>query len=515
MSFYMRYELSRLIREEEAKTFAGIRRDTGDAVFLHLIAQGAAGIPAGLLELIGQAEAAGAILESGDFAGTRYLVTQPIEPFYGLRAWLQNIAEGSSSRNPLRPPTAERKPAAQPAPPPPPQAPPFRPPEASRPPVEPAAPPPRSRPEPPSLPSSTPSRPAGAGPSEFTLLFGDPRKKTQPAPESRTPGRTPPTDEFDSYFSGGNKGAPRGPVTPPAGKAGEFTSLFGKGESPLKPSSGGRPAPPPLPESHGPFDTSVPAPPTSLPSRTPPPLPSWRPQAPETGIGEFDKVFHPPAPPPKPEPPPPEDAEPMWPDFAASAPADKQEGESQFTRFFGSAIPGEEIDIAAEQARNAGVKDDAAPFQPAGGFTRVFGPDPGAKTPPPPPPPRPGKAGNMGASQMFSIDAPFMERAAAERPPEEPSAPNAGRGEPGEYTRMMALGGDAGTLPTGGIPIPSAPPPSRPAAPLSQVMPEIMTAQNRGRRILRTILIVLGILAGLALLFMIVFMLMRRFAASQ
>src|SRR5579884_3891548 len=95
MSFYMRYELARLIREDEAKTFAGVQRDTGRKVFLHMISDTAAQLESsGLAELIRGAERSGVILESGDFAGTRYLVTAPIEPFNGLRAWLSSQGAG-------------------------------------------------------------------------------------------------------------------------------------------------------------------------------------------------------------------------------------------------------------------------------------------------------------------------------------------------------------------------------------------------------------------------------------
>ena len=494
MSFYMRYELSRLIREEEAKTFAGVRRDTGHPVYLHLIAEGAAGSPAGLLELIQKAERAGALLDTGDFAGTRYVVTEPIEPFYGLRRWLEEVAERSSAKNPLRTstPVPERK-AAPPLPPLPSRG------------VEPGF----SRPAtPPAASSPAPS----AGPSEFTLLFGNkgPGSSLPTASESRRGSRSQPQDDFDAYFSGGGgKGSSSAPPAPPAGKAGEFTSLFGSGESPAK-SVPSRRAPDEPPPSAA-----------SLPGMRAPssPLPSWRPQAPETGIGEFDKVFNPPTPPPKPAPPPAANPEPDWPEFASAPPAAGPDGsEGQFTRFFGGAIPGEEIDIAAEQAKNAGVKDETAPFQAAGGFTRVFGPEPGAKAPPPPPPPIAGSnTVNMRASQLFSLDAAFIQRdpSAEEAAPEAKAVQNPVGGEPGEYTKMISLGGDAEPAAMPGMPPAAQQSPVRAAAPLSQAMPAIMTAEKRGKRILRTVLIVLGTAAGLGVLFVIIFLIMKHFAGAQ
>ena len=246
-------------------------------------------------------------------------------------------------------------------------------------------------------------------------------------------------------------------------------------------------------------------------------MPSWRPQAPDTGIGEFDRVFNPPAPAPKPEPPPAGKEEPLWPEYDTKpAPSDKPEAaEGNFTRFFGGAIPGEQIDIAAEQAKNAGVRDESAPFQAAGGFTRVFGPEPGAKAPPPPPPPPRSNTTNMRASQLFSFDAPFMHRDPdAEKPPEQKAVQNAVGAEPGEYTKMINLGGDAESSPAAPVPA-AAPVPSRAAAPLSQAMPAIMTAEKRGKRILRTVLIVLGAAGGLAVLFVIILLVLKHFSAPR
>ena len=493
MSFYMRYELSRLIREEEAKTFAGVRRDTGGAVYLHLIAEGAAGPPAGLLDLIRQAERAGAVLDTGDFAGTRYVVTEPIEPFYGLRVWLQEVVDRSSAKNPFRSatPPPERRPA--------PELPPL--PSRSSAPNSPRQAPP---PQPP------PGSPAPSGPSEFTLLFGNKSQGSSLPTASQTGkgGRPqPPQDDFDAFFSGGGKGASSAPTAPPAGKAGEFTSLFGSGESPAKsvPPRAAPGAPPPSA--------------ASLPGMRSPssPLPSWRPQAPETGIGEFDKVFNPPAPPPKSTPPPPAaNAEPDWPEFASGPPSEKPDAEGNFTRFFGGAIPGEEIDIAAEQAKNAGVRDETAPFQAAGGFTRVFGPEPGARLPPPPPPPASSNTVNMRASQLFSLDAPFMQRdpETEEGAPEQKAIQNPVGAEPGEYTKMISLGGDAELGSSSGMP-PAPQAPVRAAAPLSQAMPAIMTAEKRGKRIIRTVFIVVGALASLTVLFVIIFLIMKHFATPQ
>lgn len=97
MSFYRKYELLKLIRDGEAKTFQAKERATGKAVLLHLLQ--------GVWEAPGDVPG---VVERGEFAGQRYVVTEAVEPFPGLREWWEG------QRKPSPPPPAPRWPKLEP-----------------------------------------------------------------------------------------------------------------------------------------------------------------------------------------------------------------------------------------------------------------------------------------------------------------------------------------------------------------------------------------------------------------
>ena len=89
MSFYEKYDLTKLIRDGDAKTFRAVENATGRIVFVHLFNPAGQDLPGVLRSGF---EAGGKlgppVIELGEFAGSSYAVTEVIEPFTGLRDWL-------------------------------------------------------------------------------------------------------------------------------------------------------------------------------------------------------------------------------------------------------------------------------------------------------------------------------------------------------------------------------------------------------------------------------------------
>jgi hypothetical protein len=416
MSFYKRYELVRLIREDAAKSFTGRAIQSGRPVLLHMVEGPEAAAMRPLVERARLAPGMPAILESGDFAGSYYVVTDLIEPFDGLRSWLEHrVSESPEAAKPG--PSIARTEEALPPPP------------AAR---------PRVAPEPDEFAAhfgaGTPTPKAEPEPSEFTLLFGS----KEPAPQPPRPAAGPEGGEFTRLFG------ESGPVA--GAESGEFSRLFGAPPLAAAPAAAPPPAaPPPLasvPPSTAPPFAAVPQPAVAPPAAVPPVA-----AAPEKGIGEFAKVFDAP---PKPEPvPPPKQPEgpPLeaWPQYArpaagTEAPAKKLDS-GEFTRFFGESMPAEAMNVEAEQARHAQLNEepDSRPFQQASEFTRQFGPGPG-EAGRPIPPARPLQSTVTGplASKIFRQDS--VSAAMAGPPPASSPAPGS---RPGEYTRMISGGAPA------------------------------------------------------------------------
>src|ERR1035438_10546901 len=90
MSFYKKYELQRLIADGEAKTFRAVENSTGRSVYLHLFNPSGQRLLAILKSKLGSVpgKPVAPLLEIGEFAGSTYAVTLPIEPFSGLREWV-------------------------------------------------------------------------------------------------------------------------------------------------------------------------------------------------------------------------------------------------------------------------------------------------------------------------------------------------------------------------------------------------------------------------------------------
>ena len=91
MSFYQKYDLTRLIGDGDAKTFRAVENATGRAVFVHLFnpaGQGLLGRLRSRFEVGGKAVAP--VIEIGEFAGSAYAVTEVIEPFTSLRDWVDS-----------------------------------------------------------------------------------------------------------------------------------------------------------------------------------------------------------------------------------------------------------------------------------------------------------------------------------------------------------------------------------------------------------------------------------------
>jgi hypothetical protein len=380
------------------------------------------------------------LLEIGEFAGSQYAVTESSEPFSSLREWVDRQPEALL--------------AASPAPP--------------------GPPPPKPAPRPPGPPAA--SQPPGLldeEPGEFTRQFPSSGPLEKPAQHARPPVAADPpgllddaAGEFARQFP---SSAPlekpvqraRLPVAanPPGlldDAAGEFTRQFPSSAPLEKPAQRAGPpvaANPPglLDDAAGEFHQMLPP---SRPSGTTPATPA------EEEIGDFTRAFGaappktperarpparlpkppgpPPAPPPRDVPAPPRHEVPPPPspsvDWASSALAGRADDTGEFTKLFGSGLSGRAIDIAGEQAKAARTSvNENRPFQKAGEFTRIFGPEMGGEAAAGPPPAAPFSL-NTSASGVFGSPADVAKpvKAAADAPTQPMS-----EGEPGEYTKSF------------------------------------------------------------------------------
>ena len=503
MSFYLKYELSRLLHADGAKTFQAIEKSSRQNVLLHLVDKAAT---PELVQKVKRLESSHdtALVEVGEFAGSYYVVTRPIDDFSGLESWLDMRVSGLRTLPVMETPNAaqeDREPEPAPSEPTPapaahaapsrgavaaepapdsdgpgeftrmfgggagdsqPAAPTAEPAHAEtrREPAQPTSPtildPATATPSPPpqQAASTPPTSTSSEGPGEFTRLFGEPDAPSPPPPAAPppTPAPAPPR---------ANPSEPQ--PTPPAGaEPGEFTQLFGESEQ-EEPA-----AAPPTPP--------VAAPPEASPA----PLPAADEQP-----GEFTQMFgeaaaREPAPVSAPPPPPP-----SAPSTSSGTPVEKSSGE--FTQLFGEAsgdAPGEQVPRLQPTASAEGGDVEKS----SGEFTRLFGPDgKGAQTQTPPSsepkshyappaeqPPGPSadtpreavprleptasaKGGDIEKSsgeftRLFGPDGKGAQAKAPSRPepPKPQYAPPAERplgssaGAPGEFTRMFG-GGSSGS----------------------------------------------------------------------
>ncbi|HTB15866.1 MAG TPA: hypothetical protein VK752_30055 [Bryobacteraceae bacterium] len=353
MSFYSRYQLERLLADGPAKTFRAVENSSGRPVFLHLFD------PEGrlLFDTIAARfrDSAGRLtpplIETGEFAGALYAVTEIIDPFVNLTAWAESVASGL---------------VAAPAP----------------------------KPEPRPIAGSSTKEPG-----EFTRMFalqqGAPPAEIQPKPVV-SPGSDKEPGAFTREFM---VHAPTPPV--------------------VQPPRAGQSAWP------------------QAPPQTPPILKPEPPKAPEI---------------------------PMWPE--------SQPGRSNdISDLFGAALPGEHVDVEAEQARAAGLATpDKKPFRRAGTFTRMFGPGAPRKTVSSP------ERAPKTISSFFDSGLDLGKPKAA--PPDSKIEAREKTG-PGEYTRMMAIPQQNEE------PVQPLPPPAQMAVP---------SAEPRANRALVVAFVLVGVL---------------------
>lgn len=102
VSFYSRYQLERLLTDGAAKTFRAVENASGRPVLLHLFnPEGRSlfdSIAAGCRDSAGRPKSP--LIETGEFAGSLYAVTEVIEPFTDLRAWAERFVPNLSPAPP-------------------------------------------------------------------------------------------------------------------------------------------------------------------------------------------------------------------------------------------------------------------------------------------------------------------------------------------------------------------------------------------------------------------------------
>ncbi len=224
MSFYLKYTLDRLIADGETKTFRAKENATGRIVFLHLFNPEGKALLATLATQVAKNPLIAPLIELGEFAGSPFAVTEPIEPFTSLRSWL--IGKGATP--PPAQPDAFEQLFGQPM-------------YSDQPPSKPApqvsdeftrmfgAPPPPSTAKP-------------AEPGEFTRLFGDKPGKVEQKPQ---------TGEFTRLFQSGAEPKPTAPLAR-APEPDEFEKSFGNAPLPVRKEN-------PLPPGANPnFDATLP-----------------------------------------------------------------------------------------------------------------------------------------------------------------------------------------------------------------------------------------------------------------
>ena len=255
MSFYKKYELERLIADGEAKTFRAMESATGRSVFLHLFNPGGRALLADLkAKLTGPGgKVVAPLLETGEFAGSQYAVTESSEPFSSLREWVSRLPE--------------RAPAPQVAPPAP----------APRPPVPPV--------------SAGPPGLLDEEPGEFTRVFANAKPAEKPTEPSRPPAAAGPSgllDDAAEFHQPVPPTRPAGAALPgsAAEEMGDFTRAFG-GAPPKAPERVRAPVRlPSIPPVPPPVPPRPAAPPPAPPRREPPPMPGA-----SADTGEFTKLF--------------------------------------------------------------------------------------------------------------------------------------------------------------------------------------------------------------------------------
>lgn len=311
MSFYSKYQLERLLSDGPAKTFKAVENPSGRAVYLHVFNPDGRllfdTIAAQLRDSAGRPRPP--LIETGEFEGSLFAVTEVIEPFTNLSAWAESIGAGLMAA-----------PAAHPKP---------RPVAGS----------------------------ATKEPGEFTRMFaaqlGALPNAAQPAPPAASSEKKEP-GAFTREFM------VQAPASPKA----------------VQPAAR-QPAWPPEPPPPEPVKVSKP---------------------------ELARAVE----------------KPMW-------PAEKPGRSDDISDLFNSVLPGEPIDVEAEQARAArSAPPESKPFRRAGTFTRMFGAPRSVRKAKP----------DRARTDEFFFDSAVGSK--AEKRADSKINPTKERG-PGEYTRMVAI----------------------------------------------------------------------------
>lgn len=255
MNFFKKYELLKMLQDGEAKSFQAVERETSRPVMFHML-QDERLDPTGQ-SLGARARRIGSVLEVGEFGGTTFIVTEPIEPFTNLRDWIERQVPSPSA-------------AIAPVP---------------------LAP----------VPAPT------SEPGEFTQIFGGGALPSPPTPAQKPASRPPAklsheAGEFTRFFGAGvNQDPVSAPLEPhlepePAGRpfepAGEFTRMFG---GTLPPTGQPLMTPPTGAPSSSPFDTRLEFTRSSLPATPAAPAPEGLSASTAAGPSEFTRAITGPA----------------------------------------------------------------------------------------------------------------------------------------------------------------------------------------------------------------------------
>lgn len=471
MSFYSKYELLALLRDEAIKTFSAVDKATGREVLVHLFPSAPLPEQGALLRQVASLppESRREILAEGQHEGTPYVVTTTAIGPGGFRHWIQERSAAGTAlpSGDGDPPTEfnrlfQRRPEA---------AAPKSVEEKALPAGAPESPEPETfqrlfGAKTPGAPGGSPVKTPAQVRAELTRMWQTPARpqtrgaQEQPAPDESGPEplarpvaaesalpQPPPAASTRVYGTPAAEPAPVSPLsvapepaTPePVQQPGEFTRMFRA----VEPESRAEPAPEPAaPPPAGEFtrmfraQQAEPAPPVEAPGKPEP--------------GEFTRMFE--APSYRPQSPPMETP-------PAQPPVRNAAGAGEFTRMFQSPLQPEPLKSSSPFSNQPAMPPPPAPRR-VGEFTQMFGrPD----TPLPPVVPTGGAPGGTaaphtqalggGATQAFSL--PVAPAPAASPAQDFGSAPQPHAA--GEFTRMFnapSAGPTLGTAP----PAPPEPP---------------------------------------------------------
>lgn len=109
MSFFHKYELVRLLREGQSKSFEARERASGKPVLFHMLSPESLGGAVRLDESLRRLAGSPQVIEVGEFAGAPYLVTERIPGLESIETWIreQAAAAPGPAAEQSRPPVAD------------------------------------------------------------------------------------------------------------------------------------------------------------------------------------------------------------------------------------------------------------------------------------------------------------------------------------------------------------------------------------------------------------------------